>query len=451
MTDYIPGIMAINWIPTIGNSKTVTDPASIVAKEIYARVRSKFSGSLEADPPDFVMYIMALDSIYSYIAYLKRIYRILNAYSANNHYLPDGLLTAMGMSESFIESLKLNRMQFWQIINQLVFMTRKFSCPAEFDIIHRHYWLNDNVYMDAMSPNSQFYIFVPQQFYQFTMFTDAGGIKSGGCKMVPITFATTQSINAAEWLFSYGRDLINALANSDDAYTISGYLMRAYEGSPVFTVDELPQDQPLVPIYEPEVLMQIENAQPVMFGGDSSSIGNNIVQQPSSNAVVCNPMWYGELPQWYSSLGITKLENLLSIRSDAPTVADVTIATRLKMGSDLPTVLSAEDKTYQHNIYCASEIVLSVNLINLIDAPNASGVMTRSWYLAQMVGLNYEPHAVDISLLSSFDWHPILRGVGVMNAYVLGDLHNSTLLANEQLDQLNRVCMYSEFNAYGQI
>lgn len=114
----IPGVFAMNWVPTIGYSNSATDPASIAAKEIFAKVRESFSGSIDADPPDFVIYFMALDSVFSYIGMLKRVYRILNTYTPENYLIPDLLLNALSVPTAVANELRANKAQLWQVINQ---------------------------------------------------------------------------------------------------------------------------------------------------------------------------------------------------------------------------------------------------------------------------------------------------------------------------------------------
>lgn len=80
----IPGVLSLEWVPFIGYATSSTDPINIAAYELYAKVRANFSGSLAADAPDIMIYVLALDGILSYIASLKRIYRVLNTYSMNN-------------------------------------------------------------------------------------------------------------------------------------------------------------------------------------------------------------------------------------------------------------------------------------------------------------------------------------------------------------------------------
>lgn len=447
----IPGIMTLRWMPTVGYSQTATDPPSVVGKEMFAKVREKFSGSIDADPPDFVIYTMALDSIFAYIAHLKRIYRVLTAYTSENHYIPDVMMNALGFTDAQILDLKNNRMQFFQMINELVYMTRKFNIPAVFDIINRHYWLSDNVYTDAESINSQFYAFVCVDYFQYGLSSTTSGVEVGSLSLQHLNIPNT---NVAEYLFGFGRDLINALSGSDDAYIISGYLMRAYEGTPVFTVDELVLEDRLIPRYDPEVLSQIENARATLqtnIGNSSVTITNTVTQDPSTNAIICKPHCaVKSLTKMEQSIGVD--QPTISIRSDAPTVADVVIATRLKMG-----VMNyvASETGYEYDIVCGSEIVTGMTIYakrkdGVIDSKSFGGSLFISMDALGLLSLPV------LTLMQSFDWHPIIptyaaTSSGTIQAALSGDVHNLTMCTNEQLYQINRVCLYSEFNSYGQI
>lgn len=131
---YIPGVMSLQWAPTIGQSSLPTDPASIAAKEMYGKVREAFSGSIDADAPDFPIYLCALDSIDAYIGALKRLFRIVNAYTPENYAIPDLLLAALGCTPNTIADMRANRMKMYQYINELVGMTHKFRCPAVYTL-----------------------------------------------------------------------------------------------------------------------------------------------------------------------------------------------------------------------------------------------------------------------------------------------------------------------------
>lgn len=471
-TSTIPGVCAIDWMPSIGKANNVTDPINIVAKELYSKVRSKFSGSLEADPPDFVIYLMALDSIFAYIAALKRIYRLVDAWSPNNYATPDVILTAIGFTVGEIEQLRLNKVQFWQYINELVLMSRKFTCPAEMDVFNRHYWMSDNVYTDAATINSQFYIYNLTMVYKYVELPVVGSdpvVNAGGLgyDLVPwANGARTVGVTPST-MYLFGKSLINALAEWDDAYTINGYLNRAYEGSPQFIVDELPLEQPFNPVYEPEVLAQIENTTSIPGGvyfmqtPTAMSRSDLYVQQSvTSNTLVSNPKY--KITAAQDPLGegtiVSYATNVINLHNDAPTPADNVIATRMK------TSVSGSYSA-GFTIECATEIPLSIRVITntatQFSAPWLLGVVvpqyayvnvsTAATATVQMVETVINMYK-SLLALEQFDWHPFcFPGVQTVNrnsATISGDIYNITTVTDTELANLHRVCLLSEFNAF---
>lgn len=338
----IPGICTFNWIPSLGYSVDPNSPISIAARQIYAKVRSVFSGSIDADAPDFVIYLGALDSIFSYIGALKRIYRLINSYSPNNHFIPEGVMVALGIDSDLYNDLRVNKMQLFGAINQLVGMTERFVCPSVFTMFNRHYWLNDNIYMDSPSMNAQFYAFVQNGFYQFALLPTVNepSVKAGGLQIVDFPTTTDASNSYVDTLFNFGVSLINALAESDDAYTISGYLMRAYDGADKFRVDRLGIDEKFDALYVPEVLAQIENATAV--GGATDSVNVEVTQDPGTNTVWCTPTLTMDLP---SNKIVTGFTPMLNVRSDAPVVKDVIEASRLSSYLDIPATPYTDGST----------------------------------------------------------------------------------------------------------
>lgn len=145
----IPGVLSVNWIPSIGKASAPSDPINIACHEIFGAVRSAFSAELAVDAPDFGIYFVCLDSIFSYLASLKRVFRCLNAYTPENYATPDGVLNALGIPTVAQVALRQNKMELFSVINELIAMSRKFLCPALFPLFNRHYWLSDNVYCDA--------------------------------------------------------------------------------------------------------------------------------------------------------------------------------------------------------------------------------------------------------------------------------------------------------------
>lgn len=462
----IPGVAAIYWAPSIGKAQDATDPANILGREYYGAVRDSFSGKLYADAPDFVIYNVCLDSVFSYIAYLKRIYRITMAYTPMNFAIPEELVAAMNIAGSALENLKVlqqNRVKLWQYINELIHMTSKLKCPAVMDYFNRHYWMNDNVYTDTGSINSQMYVFVQEGWFKYTMLNTPDSVLAGGAAMVQPSFMTTsQGSNLVESMYNFGLDLINALAESEDAYTISGYLQRAFEGVPNFVVEPLGQDEQLTPAYEPEVLAQIENTRilPLTPGFAVSSANFNISQDPNANVVLHNPKITVATS---SDAGYTALSQgyipapLLNIRSDVPTLQEIVVASRMHA---IPNNFTITENSVTYEIECGTEIPFSMTLFSKTPTGSLFSLVVNSIVDLSDIGVQaISPVQVGwlraMVLSSAFDWFPItaftLSGknpnAGLATMW-FGDLHNANNFSIDELANLHKICIYSELNAF---
>lgn len=470
-TQYeIPGVASMKWIPSFSRSSKATDPTSIAAREIYSKVRSKFSGSLDADAPDFIMYMGALDSIFSYIGALKRIYRILDTYTPQNYVLPDGLLKSMNLSDQAINALRIDKANFNLAINQLIRMTKKFAMPAAMDLFVRHYWMNDNVYTDRADINSQFYVFNQVGFYSYASLNTPDGVAAAGLTLKVAPWGdVTEYVPAGDVtteLYKFGEDLINSLSSWDDCYTISGYLMRAYEGVSQFTVDELPLHDAFSPVFVPEVLMQIENSIGVLnFNGQTPTNvrGTDVTQDPKTNSVIYLP--YVESAAIVDGNSFVDSNNWINIHENNPSSDTIVVATRLH-----PVLKMGTGAAY--DIYAATEIPLGWNV--LIAWTNSKGnevkgmrgvpqhfafgtlVSNETYWttnLDRMIMLSA------IFQLAAFDWHPLINIVmhymsktgskyDTAYTYMNGDVSNITTVDDDTMFNIHRVCTYSELNAF---
>lgn len=466
MNYNIPGVMKIAWAPSVGNSSKQTDPASIIAKEIYGKVREAFSGELAADPPDFVLYLLALDSVFSYIGALKRVFRVLQAYNPNNYQVPGALLQALGISESCAQALRSNRPRFFQAINELVGMTRKLRCPAIMDYFNRHYWLNDNVYTDAPEPNSQMYVFTQHVFMQYVWEGDptVGALQPIQTPLMGGNLPSGYS-DWVEYLKEFGTNLIDSMCSKEETYIISGYLTRAYADAPVFAVDELRWEELLTPVYVPEVLTQIENARAIPGFAINANVNSTglaflkITQDPTANVVKANYTYSianattGVIGEYVAN---TWMNPTVNLRMEDPSAADVIIATRMQ--SNISNIQQS-GTTLSFTIECASEIVLGMGMFNNYATGGSSGINVLPYTLVCDL---VKPDSVTNSQASSiyammdlaaYDWAPyfpifIRRVSGSFSVGLSCDAHNITTFSVHQMRELNRACMYSEFNAF---
>lgn len=430
----IPGVMCLQWLPSIGQSSNVTDPASIAAKEIFAKVRQVFSGSIEADPPDFVIYLLALDSIFSYIGSLKRLYRVASTYSPENRAIPDVLLDALGVgAPGLSDALRRDKMKLFQVINELVGMTQKFKCPAVFDVFNRHYWMNDNVYTDAPQANSQLYVFYQIGFFQYDLLETPDSVLAGGLSLAYPAFNLSTPSSLVDDMYDFGVSLISALAESDDAYIISGYLQRAYEDYPSFSVDPLEMNELFTPVFVPEVLLQIKNSATLGIL-TCEGINAEVTQDPTTNTLIHQPVG--------AAAGILSFNPMISIPAETPTIEMTIEATRLQAWVDPNGSV----------VSCGTEIPLNWRVHWSNDFTPAL-IQQRSIITPDWTAAGARDFILNYSLASQFYSAPLIAIAmyaddDIYVLTVLSDVSNVTTFSPEQLKQMHKICLYSEFNSF---
>lgn len=442
----MPGFMSIDWLPSVGYSEDNLSPISTASRELYAKVRAKFSGNLDENGPDIIMYMMALDSVFSYIGYLKRIYRSLNTFSPLNTMFPDGVLRCMGITEAESLAMRKDKTRFWGLINDLIHQATKFTCPDVMDIFNRHYWMSSNVYGDAASPKAQFYVFNQRAWYEFKETTSTGG---------SLEMQEGPTEHTVDAYYQFGYNLISKLSASDDAYTINGHLMRAFEGTSNFVISTLNEDELLDSVYVPEVLMQIHNIRSL-----SSAYNPDdwvITQDPTTNAIIHKPTmkFYNTTTDMLRAVfPIEESTLLLDINNDNPSVADVTIASRLAPVVGKRVEDASENAFYVHG---GTEIVLTMSIFVFDPSTKAMSGRGVNTIMACPTGTdNVKVFIRNISAVTAFDWHPVFYlgsvpagGDTTIDLYPFGDIFNPTPVSGDVLKDLHRVCVLSEFNAYG--
>ena len=445
----IPGILTLNFFPSVGVSNKSTDPASIAAREIYAKVRAKFSGTLVADAPDFLIYSMAIDSIYAYIAMLKRLYYSINSYTAQNFNLPERLVYAMGFNTAQFNALRQRKVELGAIIDTLSLDANKYTLPGVMDIFKRHYWLNSNVYTDAPTAASQLYMFKQLGYYKFDLDAESAG------KLSMVEFKPTGN-DILKYLLEFGASMLNALNDSEDAYTINGYLQRAYEGESVFKSEMVNSSQVLQPVYVPEVLAQIENAQCCMPEYFAKTIMDtkptylfDITQNVTTNAIIHNPKvtYNGTGDNLAPIMGDV---SILNLRKDNPDVEDNIIATRLHSRG---TFNGTENSI---TIRCGTEAMMYFEYYGGTPTdPDTSFIFTNFINFTEDAskGAVYSGSQTQrIGVMSYFSQHPIMWLIATINTKYcmipLCDFDNATSVTDAELDEMDRVCLYSLLNAF---
>lgn len=481
----LPGVLVMEWVPSFGNSSASTDPASIAGKEFYGRVRAAYSGALDADAPDFMVYVGGLDSVFAYIGWLKRVYRTISTYSPDNLEMPDALMGAYGFDDpAQLSDFRNNKTRFWQGINELILMTRKFKCPAVMDLFNRHYWMSDNVYADAPSTRAQLFVFNLLAVYKTQQVTEAGtgSEQVQGLKLEAIPHVKgSKDASIVDTLLNFGYDLVRAFDSWDSSYTISGYLQRAFDGVPSFTVAELLQDELITASFVPEVLSQIENARCVVPNGQGWGLAYGttnarnplyqmiqkavVTQNTLANAVVSTvdftlPVDSSDANQSSTASLLKVMPNgvapALNIHSEAPTIADSVIASRLQPVVEYDAATTATEIAL--HITGGTELILEMSIMYLLNnkywrKDRISQVNMAGW---KVTSTSMPVTWATNHMLEQFAYHPIVYDVTNTDStnanknvvYPQTDVVNITKLSKDMLKNLHTICFYSELNSF---
>lgn len=265
-TMHIPGIGVIYTVPCVGRALDETDPVNVAAMDIYSNVRHANSGHANYDPPDLMIYLLAMDSIYTYWSWMTRLYGVCKTYSQTNRYIGDALITACGGDPN---DLRKHLAEFNAYINQFAIAASVLAVPANMSLFARHSWMYQNIYMDEDNPRAQFYLYAPAMLHKFELDAESKGM----LKAIPICMSTTDDGTSFldyrkltfDQITTIGDTMLQAALQQEDCGIMSGDIRKAYGVDQLWHFAQLDLNYAVAPIFSEEVLLQIHNSN---FAGD---------------------------------------------------------------------------------------------------------------------------------------------------------------------------------------
>lgn len=436
----LPGVMAIKLMPTVGADGTsAVTPINMAANNMYSYVRHMNSGASNYDAPDLMVYILAMDSCYSYYAMLTRLYGVMRNFSAKNYYKPEAIVRAMGIDYKDIEQ-HLPDLRYY--INLYASKLETLRIPTTMSYLTRHMWIYSGLYTDYDNDKGQIYMYVPDGFYQYHEDTSTPSEILGN-----LTYKPFYDLNVPKKfadLVNFGNQMLEVNRNSEDHNIMSGDIAKAF-GNNVFTVPSVGDDYTVEPTYSKEVLMQIHNCTVlsglITNGGvkqdrTTGKLSNTIkVSTSDGNAVVLNAM---DVP--------------LDMDTDDVKPADIMVATRLI--SRTKTTATGSNTYLVHT--SGSEIVTGVTMFNY------DGDMSRLYAInfKPFVSLSNTPTSqtlrdMGIQLMNQtkFDWAPTSwidlpdpsNPEEPEGMVPVADYNNLTVARVTELEKMNEVALLSMF------
>lgn len=451
--DDVPGIMALNYIPYIGSNGSAVSPINQAALALYSYVNYGNSRNTKYDPSDMMMYILGMDSAYSFHSWMMRIYGVAKLYSQVNRFYPITLLQSLGVDASIISNLA----DFRAYINSYAWKLGSFFVPNSVPYINRHVWLNTNVFKDTPNAKSQTYVFSQRAFH---VWNPTGKVETPGsaCNIeyLPDTLMSFSDIVA------FGDKIVNNLLASQDIGIMGSDIKMAFGEGQLIQMGTMSEDYVVVPVYNPEVMPQIHNATALGEPSSAESSRGDIYQRDGiiyqdlkfeANVIGSNSKTYRN---YYVD---SKINDHVFLDSpyESPNPGDVMIMTRLHArtkydGSDALLIDTA-----------GSEIVTRFLIYSKIKPEDGTSIPLGFASSNVWVNKSATPYSEVVanaslaSKVSAFNMHPLIMCAGtksenyttadssITDEIVYFELNNYTSTSVADLYVMNDIAMQGLF------
>lgn len=449
-TTSVPGILRVTYTPNMGYSyiegSAPFEPdafsnsaINLAAKSVYSYTVHANSRTQSYDATDEMLIILAGSQIFAMIAHAIRTYGVLKTYAQQNYYMPKAIIRALGFD--YADLLK-NMSRMWFDINQMIAQVSQIWIPNTFPITKRWFWMNSNIFTDAPGVKSQMYLFVPDRFYIYDETSDPNGGKLVMTNWNPDARYTWDEFTTIV------NEAINALLNSQDRGIIMGDILKAYGADKIYTLTEIDSSYTLLPVYDTEVLTQIENSM------SQRNIPSEVRQSEDGYLY----MYADREDSAPNPQTIPMFQSVLNYHTSQEPTPDMNmVATRLKNHSVY--VLHAPDSGQILNVVAnsdASEIVTGYDVYWYGN----DGVLYTRTVQSVCSSTDVDDTIKYLSLWSSFDWAPWLYFIdnttytdwlaGKIPApditYTFGDYDQYALLSNIDLAEMHKVAIFSELD-----
>lgn len=436
----IPGIMSIMTMPTGGASMDENSPINIAARKVYSYVRHANSGHSNYDPPDLMMYLLAMDSIYIYWSWMVRLYGTLQVFSQTNRYVGDALVYSMGANA---ESLRQNLANFRAYINMFAVKASTFAVPKTMSLFIRHSWMYSNIYKDEDVSKSQFYVYAPAGVYKW-----APTISAGGSGLQPVNVAAFEdstskyitglnsTANTYVNIVALGNELINALLGNEDIGIMSGDILKAYGSENLWRLETIPEGYAVIPVFSEEVLSQIHNTEIVSRSLTTKT--GDVVGLQAFTMFQDNTVGAGTIIQdLYCNSGYHQLyDKILDFWKQDPTPEDVLVATRNIYVSE------RNDGVGTRNVRITSygsEIAVAAVILKY----NTSGVL-ESQQIWGYDGVSYTTCATDYICFNEPPIRLVCNNQGAVTA-IFGSLDTYAPLPRSNIKQMHESALLAMY------
>lgn len=431
----VPGIFTIIWAPEItprGRSAVLQ-----ALDSMYSYVVHKNSRNYNYDATDMGLLVLGTILTYSFIANAIRAYGVMTDWNGIDYYTPRALVEAMGFD---YDNLSVSYHQMSYDINMLIAKLDQLWIPNTLPIAERWFWMNTNVYRDAMSAKAQYYMYVPATYYVYNPTAGEGystldeklWMSNGMPKNSWNTF--TQAANS----------MIDALVNSQDRGMILADILNAYGANNIYKLNPISQDYKTTVAYEPEVLMQMENA--TIWGALPGTIVSTVDGALYSQGTTMQAQNLAK-----QTVGAPSRKVLNFHGKNLPTKEDIMVATRLSIIGVMLLGRSGTGDTALCTVCplsCGTEVAVNAIIYkyqwNATNVPTLiNSTFTTDYKAGWLLGSFSKTNVINsIFNWVAFDWAPTIE----INVAPPVDVWNSTSIGDHvQYNHLMDILDYDQY------
>lgn len=166
----IPGVMAIDVAPTLGTCGTPSDAVNRAMIRYFMTARAKKSYNTDQyEPCDIGLMTLAFGSVYAYLRWLIRLYKIARTHSATNIYVPRALAAA---NRCNYDDLRDKLPILLAGINEISSRLAAYNVLGTLPAIYRYANLFEGIIAESDSIRDQMYMFVPLGFHRYEWKTE---------------------------------------------------------------------------------------------------------------------------------------------------------------------------------------------------------------------------------------------------------------------------------------
>lgn len=435
----VSGHMCIFYAPSTGISlqEGESSAVNVAAKNIYAYVRHANSGHTNYEAPDLMIYLLAVDSLFTGLNYCALLYSLALEAKAENRYYPMGILNTMVNNGSdLIDAIA----QYRYKLNYLITRANALRVPGNMPYSLRHMWLSSNIFKDAPVKKSQTYTFAPALLWKYNAATT-------GSALTAVSFARQANGSLVNYsvLLDTLSDMLDVLVSDEDIGIMSGDILKAYGEGGLMSMQPIPDTYHVESSYVMEVLQQINCATLIgtqynlaSFGVGQGSTGQLMQGQFDGNTYIRRP-WV--TPASWGNFVVPIDHVVLNMDHDNVSSDDVMVASRLAVPTRVGTFGSSGTPTTLEVQCCGSEIALSALISYVADGDYQFATIS--------FGTNVPVENISVMFFRAyfaFDWAPMIRIFDSSQNYgVLCDYQNYYVADKNAISALHDVAILSEY------